>query len=91
MKAIDERERCNTRSMKKVYEQAVSHPDVFWDRLDGMGTHKNTPKKQKSFQETHISFPKCIEHQIFLDTTTTIGGFWVSLNYPILNFKKTVC
>ena len=22
---------------------------------------------------------------------TTIGGFWVSLNYPILNFKKTVC
>ena len=21
----------------------------------------------------------------------SIGGFWVSLNYPIINFKKTVC
>ena len=29
---------------------------------------KNINKKQKSFQETQISFPKCIEHQIFLDT-----------------------
>ena len=25
------------------------------------------------------------------NTATTIGGFWVSLNYPALNFKKTVC
>ena len=24
-------------------------------------------------------------------STATIGGFWVSLNYPILTFKKTVC
>ena len=45
--------------------------------------------KTKTFQETQTSFPKCIEHQIILETTT-IGGFWVSLNYPILNFKKTV-
>ena len=28
---------------------------------------------------------------IFRSSATTIGGFWVSLNYPILNFKKTVC
>ena len=28
---------------------------------------------------------------IFGHSATTIGGFWVSLNYPILNFKKTVC
>ena len=28
---------------------------------------------------------------IFGPPATTIGGFWVSLNYPILNFKKTVC
>ena len=28
---------------------------------------------------------------IFVHSTTTIGGSWVSLNYPILNVKKTVC
>ena len=28
---------------------------------------------------------------IFGHSLTTIGSFWVSLNYPILNFKKTVC
>ena len=28
---------------------------------------------------------------IFGHLALTIGGFAVSLNYPILNFKKTVC
>ena len=28
---------------------------------------------------------------IFGHSAITIGSFWVSLNYPILNFKKTVC
>ena len=28
---------------------------------------------------------------IFGHSATTIGVFWVSLNYPILNFKKMVC
>ena len=28
---------------------------------------------------------------IFWHPVTTIGCFWVSLNYSILNFKKTVC
>ena len=28
---------------------------------------------------------------IFGHSATTIGSFWVSLNYQILNFKKTVC
>ena len=28
---------------------------------------------------------------IFGHSATIIGSFWVSLNYPILNFKKTVC
>ena len=87
----DERERCNTRFTNKVSVQAVPHPDVFWYRLDGRGTQKNTPKKTEIFSRDHISFPKCIEHQIFLGTAATIGIFWVSLNYPILNFKKTVC
>ena len=27
----------------------------------------------------------------FGNSATTIWGFWVTLNYPILNFKKTVC
>ena len=59
--------------------------------MEKLNEIRNT-EKQKSFQEAQISFPKCIEHQIFLGfSATTIGGFWVSLNYPILNFKKTVC
>ena len=46
-------------------------------------------KKQKSFQETQISFPKCIEHHVFLDPQLQpLGGFWVSLNYPILDFQE---
>ena len=28
---------------------------------------------------------------VFATWPTTTGGFWVSLNYPIHNFKKTVC
>ena len=28
---------------------------------------------------------------IFQHSATIIGSFWVLLNYPILNFKKTVC
>ena len=51
-----------------------------------------TLKNKKYFQETQILFPKCIEHQIFFwHSAATIGTFWVLLNYPILNFKKTVC
>ena len=30
--------------------------------------------EQKSFQETQISFLKCIEHQIFLDTQLQLLG-----------------
>ena len=45
----------------------------------------------KSFQETQISFPKCNEHQTFLDAQLqSLGFFWASVDYPILNFKKTV-
>ena len=48
-------------------------------------------KKKTFFQETQISFPKCIEHKIFFDIQLQLLGLRVSLNYPILNFKKTVC
>ena len=61
-------------------------------------SHKNSTKysllilKNKNFfQETQISFPRCIKTlNIFGPSGTTIEGFWVSLNYPILNFKKSV-
>ena len=37
-------------------------------------------------------FPKCIKYQMFLGTSLKLlGGFEVSLNYLILNFKKMVC
>ena len=46
----------------------------------------------KSFQETQISFRKCNEHQTFLDAQLQpLDFFLASLDYPILNFKKTVC
>ena len=35
-----------------------------------------------------MSFPKCIKYQTL--SYNYWGGFWVSINYPILNFKKTV-
>ena len=45
--------------------------------------------KQKSFQETQVSFLKCIEHQIFLDTQLQSWGFWGITKVSNLNFKKT--
>ena len=33
-------------------------------------------EKQNFFQETQISFPKCIEHQIFLDTQLQLLRVW---------------
>ena len=32
--------------------------------------------KQKLFQETQISFPKCIEHQMLLTLSYNYWGFW---------------
>ena len=55
-------------------------------------TKKQILKKQKNFQEAQISFLKCIEHQILLDIQQQLLRILgVSLNYPILKFKKTVC
>ena len=41
--------------------------------------------KNKNLQETQISTPKRIEHQIFLDVQLQ------PLQVLILNFKETVC
>ena len=35
--------------------------------------------------------PNALNINIFGPSATTIGIFWVSLSYPILNFKKTIC
>ena len=48
--------------------------------------------KTKTFARDTNIFPQM--HwisNIFGHSAAATGGFWVSLNYPILNFKKTVC
>ena len=92
---------------------SVSHPDVLWYRLNGMGAQKHSPKKvlvtlslnifhvktkwnivyeylkTKTFsRDTNIHL-QCTEHQIIFDPQ--LGRIWVSLNYLVLKFKKTVC
>ena len=48
--------------------------------------------KNKKFFKRHKILPQMHwTSNIFGPSATTIEGFWVSLNYPILNFKKTVC
>ena len=71
----DERERCNTRFTNKVSVQAVPHPDVFWYRLDGRGTQKNMPKKQKSFQETIYPSPNALNIKYFWVQLQLLGFF----------------
>ena len=49
-------------------------------------------RKNKNFFKRHKILPQMHwTSNIFGPSTTTIEGFRVSLNYPILNFKKTVC
>ena len=92
------------------------HPDVFWYRLNGMGTQKHVTKKvlvtlfpyifhikskwnivYKYFKTKIFSRNTTILPQmhwtsnIFGPSAKIFGGFWVSLIYPIRNFKKTVC
>ena len=68
----------------KDHLYAVSHPNIFWYHLSGMGAQKNTPQKSILPQMHWTS-------NIFWHSVATIGVFWASLNYSILNFKKTVC
>ena len=47
--------------------------------------------KTKIFSRA-TNIPKCIGHQIFLDTQLQpLGISWIWLNYPIFNFKKRLC
>ena len=47
--------------------------------------NKNLSKRLKYPSPNELSI------KYFWHSATIIGGFRVSLNYPILNFKKTVC
>ena len=48
--------------------------------------------KTKIFSRDTVIFPEMHwTSNIFRPSATTIGGFGVSLIYPILNLKKTVC
>ena len=47
--------------------------------------NKNLSKRPNILPQMHWT------SNIFGHSATTIGVFWVSLNYPVLNFKKTVC
>ena len=48
--------------------------------------------KTKTFSRDTNILPQMYQtSNIFGPSGTTIEGFWASLNYPILNFKKTVC
>ena len=42
-------------------------------------------------RDTNILLQMHWTSNIFWPSATTIVSFWVSLNYPILNFKKMVC
>ena len=48
--------------------------------------NKNPLKRHKYPSPTVLNIK-----YIFGPSATSVGGFGVSLNYPTLNFKKTVC
>ena len=47
--------------------------------------------KTKIVSRDKYPSPNVLKSNIFGPSATTIRGFWVSLIYPILNFKKMVC
>ena len=76
---------------------SVSNLDVFWYCLNGIGVQKMRPKKFYEYLKTKISsrdtniLPQMHwTSNIFGPTATTIGDFWIPLNYPIFIFKETV-
>ena len=46
-------------------------------------------KNKNLFKRHKCSSINALNIKYFWTTTTAIGVFWVLLNYPILNFKKT--
>ena len=48
-------------------------------------------KNKNLFKRHKYPFPNALNTKYFLTLSYNHWGFWVSLNYPVLNFKKTVC
>ena len=48
-------------------------------------------KNKNLFKRLKYPSPNALNIKYFWHSATIIGGFRVSRNYPILNFKKTVC
>ena len=61
---------------------------IIWALRKMCPTSSTNTWKQKYFQETNVLPYMHWTSNIFGHSATTIDGFWVSLNYPILNFKK---
>ena len=90
-----------------LHASPVPYPDVFWYRLNGMGAQKSSYNtfsisvSRKNWIKHSLQMIDAIDTNIlpqihwtlniFGPSATTIGGYGVSLNYPILNFKKSVC
>lgn len=47
-------------------------------------------RNKNLFKRCKYPSPNAMRSFFFVPSVTTIEGFWISLNYPILNFKKTV-
>ena len=47
-------------------------------------------KNENFFKRLTYPSPNALNIKYFWHSATIIGGFWVSLNYPILNFKKMI-
>ena len=65
-------------------------PYIFHIETKSSTVYENLKTKILS-RDTNILPQMHWTSNIFGPSATTIGVFWVSLNYPTLNFKKTVC
>ena len=65
-------------------------PYIFHVKTNSNIVHEYLKTKIFS-RDTNILPQMDLTSNIFGHSATTIGGFWISLIYSILNFKKTVC
>ena len=73
---------------KKVL--ATLFPDIFHVKTKWNIVYKFLKTKIFSRHKNILSQMHW-KSNIFGHSASTNGGFWVPINYPILNFKKTVC
>ena len=76
--------KCTQKSSCNTFFIYISHKNWMKCSLQIL-KNKNRLKRHK------YPSPNVLKSNIFGPSATTIRGFWVSLIYPILNFKKMVC